>query len=58
MSATVAARRIDVVVRVAEGQGVRAVTDSRSRPIEAEAADIAETVAAAITRNRIPDSLI
>ena len=60
--ATDADRRKDVAI-VVEGQVVRvvsAVAVRRCRPIEAVASDIVQTaiVAAAITRSRIPDSLI
>ena len=57
--AIVVVRRIDVAI-VVEVQVVRVVIVRRSRPIVAVAADIAETatIAAAITRSRIPDSLI
>ena len=50
------ARRIDVAAIVVEEQEVGAFIVRRSRPIVAEAADIAETaiVVAAITRSRIP----
>lgn len=54
--AIVAVRRIDVAI-VAEVQAARVVSARRSRPIEAEAADMVETanIAVAITRSRIPD---
>ena len=54
--ATAAVRRIDVAI-VVEVQAERVVTARRSRPIEAVAADIAETaiVAVAKTRSRVPD---
>ena len=57
--AIVAARRMDVAIAVEE-QAEREAANRRSRPIEFVAADNAETaiVAVAITRSRIPDSLI
>lgn len=57
--ATAAVRRTDVAIFV-EDQEVRVEAARRSRPIAAVVADIVEnaTVAEAITRSRIPDSLI
>ena len=54
--ATVVVPRTDAA-RVAEVQGVRAVTVRRSRPIGAAVADIEQTATTAgvITRSRIPD---
>ena len=55
--AIVAARRINVAI-VEEVQGVREDADRRSIPIVAVVADTAETATVAVTRSRIPDSLI
>ena len=51
----VVARRIDVAIEV-ELQVARAVTDRRSRPIVAVAADIVQTAVdvVATTRSRVP----